>query len=142
MSKKTKTKAKPESAECSEKVLAIRAKALIATLQLAESEAALGERPAKPVTARELAEPIGAHGKDAEVLRRRVREAAAYAREVLGEMVCANGDGYWLAREAAEYTMYEEHRRANTRFAFVAAKKRRRAVSEKNTGQKLFGAKR
>lgn len=141
MSKKTKTKAKPEGAECSEKVLAIRARALIATLQLAESEVALNERESAPVTARELAKPIGARG-NREARRRRVREAAAYAREVLGEMVCANGDGYWLARDVAEYTMYEEHRRANTRFAFVAAKKRRRAVSEKNTGQKLFGAKR
>ncbi len=130
----------------SEKVRKLRADLLIKVLQFAQIESSPArtaglsnaDEDERPVSARQLAAELCIVG-NAEVVKRRIREAVEYAREH-GHMVCANGEGYWLARDAAEYTAYEETRTARTKFEFVRRKKRRKAVSERNTGQQvLFG---
>ena len=126
--------------ECSEKVMRLRAEALVAALKMAQAEQSLAEHDEGPVAARWLAQHLGLHTTNAETLRRRVREAADYARKH-GHMVCANGAGYWLARSVAEYARYEASRKSGAKFEFVAQKQRQRAVSERNTRQGvLFNA--
>ncbi len=122
----------------SEKVRKLRAELLVKVLQFAQIESSpanLGEDE-RPVSARQLAADLHIVG-NAEVVKRRIREAVEYAREH-GHMVCANGEGYWLARDAAEYAAYEETRMARTKFEFVRRKKRRKAVSERNTKQGML----
>lgn len=88
----------------------------------------LGAHRDRPVPAAELAEHllyVGSH----ETRRRQVRRLVEEARNSAHALrICANGEGYWLARTAAEWDEYLESRRANARFEFVRVKRAREAV--------------
>lgn len=67
----------------------------------------------------------GAH----ETRRRRVRELMETARET-GHRVCANGEGYWLARSDAEWAAYTQARKSGARFEFVRLRRMATAATE------------
>ena len=74
-----------------------------------------------------------------ETVRRRIREAVDYGRTMLGMRLCANGEGYWLARNGSEWESFLESRRRSTVFRFVHDRRIREAVGERIGGQgKLF----
>ena len=117
-------------AGASEKVMRERAKACERYLRMH------GE--AGPVAAVTLAGVCGIHGKR-ETVRRRIREAIDHGRQELGIRFCANGDGYWLARDANEWAAFRQSQKAKTVFKFVRAAKCQRAVTEAfNEQGKLF----
>ena len=108
-------------------------------------EAALARLPGcphqGPVTAVDLAPRLWINATMShESIRRRVREAVVHARETLGLRICANGDGYWLARSSREWQRYQEHAHSKARFAFVRARKRQERVTDRMNEQgMLFG---
>ena len=73
----------------------VKQRALIVVKRLREDAAT------RPMPAIKLASFLGLRTKDHEALRRRVREAVTYAREVLGERICANDCGVWPMRPAS-----------------------------------------
>lgn len=121
--------------ERGEHILHDRARILVATLTAVTD---------RPVTAVEAAAAMGLkRGRESQ--RRRVREAAKYARENLGHRVCAGAGasvdcGYWLARTAAEWAEYLETQRTGARFKFAALARTQRAVTDAmNQQRRLFG---
>lgn len=96
--------------------------------------------PHGPIAAVELAEAMNFRTDNRETLRRRVREAVEFARETLGVRICANDQGYWIARNAAEWAAYLNARKAGLRFAFAAIGTAQRAAVEALAEQgSLFG---
>ena len=91
----------------------------------------------EPLSAAELAGGLGLVRMGHETRRRRVREAIEEARED-GVRICANGDGYWLARSAAEWRDYLESRKSGARFEFVRAGRMAAAATEAGSGQMLL----
>ena len=91
------------------------------------------------LTASALAPLLGVWHGHAESKRRRVREAATCAREVLGHPICADDGGYWIARNAAEFAAYQEAIRKGLKFKFVHLRNTKAAVIDrKNEQGKLF----
>lgn len=87
----------------------------------------------------ELADAAGIQGGH-ENKRRRVREIVAELHE-LGERICASSGapedcGYWLARDDAEWSGYQEARKAHARFEFVVVRDMKQAAGEKSVGQR------
>lgn len=118
-------------ATVSDKMLAVRARAIGELLS----------RPAAidPIPAADLAFLCGITGGH-ETIRRRIREAVDYGRTTRGMRLCANGDGYWLARDGDEWESFLESRRRSTVFRFVHDRRIREAVGERISGQgMLFG---
>ena len=92
----------------------------------------------RPVSAIRLSGRIDVGGNH-ENKRRRVREAVTYARETLGQRICGNGDGCWLARNHSEWAAYLAAVKSQTVFTFVRMSRTSRAVAERIGGQgKLF----
>jgi len=93
---------------------------------------------AKPVSAVHLASFMDVKGGH-ESLRRRVREAVAHARKELGARICANGDGYWLARTHREWREYIDAVATKAKFQFVRMRQANEAVTDRIGEQgKLF----
>ena len=113
----------------SDKVMAYRARTIAGYLT---AGAASG-----PVTAKALATVCGIDG-GYETQRRRIREAVKHGREKLGYRFCADADGYWLARNAAEWAKFREARVAKQRFGFVRDARCQRAVTERLDGQGML----
>ena len=83
-------------------------------------------------------------GGNREARRRGIRLLVRALRE-RGYPICANNDGYWLARHGGEWSDYTATRRAGAVFAFVDIRTADQAVSDRASGQgALFegGAKR
>jgi len=94
----------------------------------------------RPIKAREIAEACGiAPGSGVEIRKRRVREAVAMLREK-GAPVCANlDDGYWLARDAGEFTRWRESESKRAKFKFAELRRVAGAVADGAAGQgRLF----
>lgn len=66
--------------------------------------------------------------------RRLARELVARAR-LDGYRVCASNDGYWLARDAAEWKAYQDATRADAKFVFVRVAQAAEAVTDRANGQ-------
>lgn len=93
----------------------------------------------EPIAARALAERCQIGGNP-ENQRRRIREAVQAARNA-GTRVCADADGYWIARNAGEWHDYLAALRSGARFSFVRVKIAETAVVERFAGQgRLFDA--
>jgi hypothetical protein len=93
-----------------------------------------------PISAAVIAASFGGNPLAHEVARRRVREIVASLRED-GQRICANGDGYWIARDDGEWKRYCESRAAQAKFEFVVLRTMKQAANDKRTGQeKLFDA--
>jgi hypothetical protein len=118
-------------AAVSDKVLRMRATACAGFLG--------GRHPdAGPAPAVTLAKACGIKGSH-ETARRRIREAIEFARQKMGIRFCANGDGYWIARDAGEWGRFRESQKARTVFRFVRAAECQRAVTERMNRQgRLF----
>lgn len=70
--------------------------------------------------------------------RRRVREVVEWCRRE-GYRVCANGQGYWLARDAEEWARYREHVKSGAKGSFARVRDNQAAVVDRCSGQgKLF----
>ena len=92
-----------------------------------------------PIAARTLADKCRIGGS-CETRRRRIRKAVQAARDA-GARVCADGDGYWLARNAGEWHEYLEAVKRGARFKFVRVRRTQEAVTDRLAGQgKLFEA--
>ena len=113
----------------SDEILAYRANQLVDAMENC--------RLNEPLSAIYLAAAIGVAG-NRENQRRRVREAMTYAREKLGQRICANGRGYWIARDATEWQQYQDAAGRGARFAFVSLRRRQAAVTERFSGQGLL----
>ncbi len=117
-------------ATVSDKVLAKRARRIYAYLY---------GRDHGPVSAITLAELLRlSPGLQRETLRRRVREAVDCGREELGFRICANGQRYWLARDARKWAAFREARKAKRRFGFVRDRQCQQAVTERFNKQGLL----
>ncbi len=117
-----------------EQTLQERAPIVASRLQLAASS---GDGP---LTAVELAMELRLTRMSHETMRRRIRDAVKYARETNGERICADGDGYWMARSAQEWADYKAAVGHGVRYRFVAVKRAQAAVTHRMNGQAmLFG---
>jgi len=114
----------------SDKLMAERAEALVRGLYSMMAD--------KPVSAIHLASFLDLRTKNRETLRRRVREAVTFAREVLGYRVCANDAGYWPARKHSEWEAYRRAVEKGAKFAFVRMRRMERAVGERLNKQGLL----
>ncbi len=94
-------------------------------------------QPPGPVSAWGLAVICGIRGGH-ETMRRRIREAIDYGREKLGYRFCANGEGYWLARNAAEWGAFREARRRWGRFVFAKGRRGQEAVVDRENRQGML----
>lgn len=118
-----------------ENVTAERARAIVTRLE----RMAATDEP-RPIAAITLAEMLDIRG-NRENKRRRVREAVEHARtdETIAARICADRDGYWLARNGSEWAEFLAATRAKTVFRFVQISRAARAVWERVGGQwKLF----
>ena len=89
-----------------------------------------------PVTAIALTGPLGLERlMGRETIRRRVREVIAYARNILGIQICADGSGYWLARSTSEWRAYQDATKNRARFVFVRAAKQQSRARDRRSGQ-------
>lgn len=89
-----------------------------------------------PASARGVAFVLGLTG-NTEAQRRRIREAVELCRR-RGLRVCANADGYWLARSNAEWADYKEARKSGARFEFVRIRKMAEAATAATGRQGLL----
>ena len=103
--------------QTSDKVLAMHARALERFLK----------RQDVPVAARDVGETLGLAG-DVQSVRRFVREIVKHARQTCGVRVCADFEGYWLARGPDEWAGYLAAKAADARFKFVGIKRAKEAV--------------
>jgi hypothetical protein len=93
-----------------------------------------------PVSAAALASAIEGHEAwSHETRRRRVREAVDYGRTQMGMRICANGEGYWMARDAQEWAAFQEAQKRGAVFKFVRIAKAKAAASERISGQQTIG---
>ena len=78
-------------------------------------------------------------GGDRENQRRVARDVVKYARNELGERICANLTvGYWLARSHTEWERYTAVVKARGVFEFVRVRRMDAAISERNSGQGML----
>jgi len=90
-----------------------------------------------PVSAIDAAYCLGIEGKR-ETKRRRIREAAAEAREN-GHRICADlEDGYWLARSHDEWEAWLAHQRRGARYRFARMSRAERAAVDRGNRQGLL----
>ena len=90
----------------------------------------------RPLTASEIVEALGiAAGWNWEARRREVRELVITLRQA-GHRVCAYHAGYWLARDAAEWAEYLEHRKRGARFEFVTVRQMTEAATDRGNEQR------
>ena len=93
----------------------------------------------EPVPARKLAPALEVPGRDTESRRRRVRDVVEAARsKPFGFRICANSEGYWLARDEHEWAAYEAARETKARFEFVRVRNMRQAAGERTSGQGML----
>ena len=96
------------------------------------------EGPAAPLAAIDIANHVGIRvGSDHESKRRGVRRIIDRLRDN-GFRICADNEGYWLARDDAEWHAYQESRRRGARFEFVKIARMQRAANEVRSGQSLL----
>ena len=115
---------------CSDEIMRRRAETVVERLHQ--------DRAVKPMPAVKLAGFLGLRTENRETLRRRVREAVAFAREALGYRICANDAGYWLARKHSEWEAYRRAAEKGAKFAFVRMRRTERAVGERMGKQGLL----
>ena len=93
-----------------------------------------------PVSAASLAVHLKGHENwGHETRRRRVREAVEYGREHLGMRICANGAGYWMARDHDEWAQFQESQKRGAVFKFVRIAKSHQAATERISRQQMIG---
>ena len=82
-----------------------------------------------PISAARIADYLRLPGGGRESARRRARELVTEARE-RGHRVCALPEGYWLARNDAEWAAYTEDRADGARCDFARLRRMREAARE------------
>lgn len=96
-------------------------------------------KAAGPITAIEMADIVEIDGTH-EHKRRAIRKHVHELRKHRNLMVCSSSaDGYWIARDAAEYAAWQEAERRKEIFRWAEMKKNLDAVTDERSGQgKLF----
>lgn len=121
----------------SERVMAIHARGVIEHLSGA-SDATGPSGATGPVNAITLGRRLNLKG-GREALRRAVRRFVEHARSEMGQRICADTNGYWLARDADEWREYKAACKGRLRFKFYQIKKKTEAIAERMSGQgRLF----
>ena len=82
-----------------------------------------------PISAAQIADYLHLPGSGRESARRRARELVTEARE-RGHRICALPEGYWLARNDAEWAAYTEDRADGARCDFARLRRMREAARE------------
>lgn len=89
----------------------------------------------RPLCAIDIADKLNlSPNRKREIRRRDVRFLATELRNA-GHRVCANGDGYWLARSQSEYEEYLAAMNSRAVMRFVESRKRRDMTRDENWGQ-------
>jgi len=92
----------------------------------------------RPIPAIKLANWVGVRvGSHDESKRKGVRNVIEQLR-LQGWRICADGEGYWIARDDAEWHAYQEARKTQAKFTFARVSQMKKAANEASSQQALL----